>query len=580
MLTRRKASFFLSVLAFATTAAHVLAQQALKPEAKQHYQRAQELFDQGEKERALLELKAAIQLAPDYVEPQRELIDRQRDKAKSLIEQYEAATKTTPGNALNHYLLGKVYSAADKQEKADAEFQRAYELDPSFPWAMMPLSDTAKRKGDIARATDLLDRASNSAGDSIVLRNMIATRFAGSKMYHRAIEESERILKVDPSYYDAYLTRWSARLNITFGSQDTRAEVLREIQDLESKHGKEVKALVAARSGYEMLDDKKGAARAKAEIVAVDPKYFERQDHSFSFGTNSGKMIRFEGADARLLSEIWDMKDDNQKVDALTKLEKQVTDQDALAYVVYPEMLRTYVRVKQLDNAEHVLAMMASGNGDPNDLAETRITLARAYLESKIKPAAALEHVRKAIEQLRKPAPKTEGSDDEQNEYQKEHLTELFADGLAMEGKILLDRGMPTEAAAALTESVSIKEQEDALFALGLADVSSGKKQEAIDALSRAYGFEGKRQKDARSELAKIYRPGPGSKKLAGLLADAVARHREQEHKAALEKATLELAKTKPEDAPLFALATLDGRNVQLADFRGKVVLLSFWATW
>src|SRR6478609_3074265 len=32
--------------------------------------------------------------------------------------------------------------------------------------------------------------------------------------------------------------------------------------------------------------------------------------------------------------------------------------------------------------------------------------------------------------------------------------------------------------------------------------------------------------------------------------------------------------------APLFALKDLDGRSLNLADYRGKVVLLNFWATW
>ena len=32
--------------------------------------------------------------------------------------------------------------------------------------------------------------------------------------------------------------------------------------------------------------------------------------------------------------------------------------------------------------------------------------------------------------------------------------------------------------------------------------------------------------------------------------------------------------------APAFALASIDGRTVRLQDFRGKVVLLFFWATW
>ena len=44
--------------------------------------------------------------------------------------------------------------------------------------------------------------------------------------------------------------------------------------------------------------------------------------------------------------------------------------------------------------------------------------------------------------------------------------------------------------------------------------------------------------------------------------------------------APLTLGEVKGKEAPDFALQDLQGKQVKLSDFRGKAVLLNFWATW
>jgi cytochrome c biogenesis protein CcmG/thiol:disulfide interchange protein DsbE len=43
---------------------------------------------------------------------------------------------------------------------------------------------------------------------------------------------------------------------------------------------------------------------------------------------------------------------------------------------------------------------------------------------------------------------------------------------------------------------------------------------------------------------------------------------------------TVESGKLLNQPAPDFALAALDGKTLRLSDYRGKAVLLNFWATW
>jgi len=51
-------------------------------------------------------------------------------------------------------------------------------------------------------------------------------------------------------------------------------------------------------------------------------------------------------------------------------------------------------------------------------------------------------------------------------------------------------------------------------------------------------------------------------------------------HKARRPGASLTSHLTQSSPAPDFSLVALDGKTMRLSDFRGKAVLLNFWATW
>ncbi|HKY05495.1 MAG TPA: hypothetical protein VJQ56_11425, partial [Blastocatellia bacterium] len=182
MLAGPKLRLLSLAIATAFAAAECLAfQGSISPEVKQRYAQARRLLALGEKEKALEELKSIIQLAPEFVEAQRDYLDNQRDKAASFIEPYEGYVKQNPASAVYRYLLGKVYSSNNKREQSDAEFKKALELDPSFGWASFAMSTVTARTGDNARTLQLLEDASKHAGASVALRSALASTFLNRK---------------------------------------------------------------------------------------------------------------------------------------------------------------------------------------------------------------------------------------------------------------------------------------------------------------------------------------------------------------------------------------------------------------
>lgn len=100
----------------------------------------------------------------------------------------------------------------------------------------------------------------------------------------------------------------------------------------------------------------------------------------------------------------------------------------------------------------------------------------------------------------------------------------------------------------------------------------SGKLQEALPELEKAV-LAGVASDDIKSELEKAYsKLNPGKDSKAYLI--ALVKQFEEKHKAEL------ASKMIKEAAPNFTVTDLNGKIVSLGDFKGKIVVLDFWATW
>jgi len=170
-------------------------------------------------------------------------------------------------------------------------------------------------------------------------------------------------------------------------------------------------------------------------------------------------------------------------------------------------------------------------------------------------------------------------------EQWKDRKGRSLASVYLLRGKVQADLNNHEKAEADLRKSYQATRLAGA--AIGLAELAEKRKamDEAIAYYAQAfvlsvYENEGATRNEVRRKLGQLYAAKHGSEAgLGDYLLKAYDEHTRarEAHLAELESPNINEGVTDPF---LFKLTRLDGSVVKLADYRGKVIVLNFWATW
>jgi tetratricopeptide (TPR) repeat protein len=546
-------------------------------EVKERYRRAQQYLLQEERNQALEELKKIIELAPQFVEAHYDLMELRQSLAKEMLAQYESYIRSRPDSPLPHYLLGKAYLIVGQPEPGEAALKKALELDPNFGWALLEIGAVAQRRGDTVAAANAWEKARRSTNSSSALRLHLAKGLLSIKKYESALAEAESILKSEPDHFATYTIKWKAKMNLTNRTETAVDEVLHDIKHLETTHSKDLFALYTVMQGYSILVDQEGVKRTREAILAINPKFFDYEDYpELQTITASKRVLVFKGLLAKRYFEIRKLIYAQDQLVALSQLEKEIEDPEVVFYVINPVKFRCYVRLGDWENAERLLTELEKGGMEPYRLADLRIVLAQSYIERKANLDQAQVELEKAIKPIRERIAFFAGKEGVENavKYSKFSLSKA----LHVQSRLLISKNSLEQAAESLVESVSLNEQEDNSFDLGLLYSRLRRQDKALEMLVKAYAFQSSRQSEVKSALEQIYGEREKTKPLVTLLAEAVAQRQAQRNEA--EELSGEISRPLAKPAPDFELATLVGQKRRLSTLRGRVVLLNFWATW
>jgi thiol-disulfide isomerase/thioredoxin len=495
---------------------------------------------------AIAALRKAMALAPNYLQAH---IEYRNVKANFLNRQdevdaeYQALIKRFPRNPV--YLMAVNYRPNGPFWREN--LQRVVELAPKWAW------------GHYAKA--LLIKGTDPEKAVVEIKHCLEKNPNALPAYDTLIELQEtRLHEIDEAILTAeQLARqidiratlrleqlWRLRLVREKQSAEAKAALASELAKLESS--REVDTLLAIRSAYlHLLKESERARLVEKKIVALDPSWTPQRGWIYNLiRRNQSQVPRHMALVNRqiaLAEKVADAFGDTNlsREDRIVRLKELLDEQPNVAVrrIIYEDIFQLAVRsgraneTRMYGNRLHLI--------DPDDsvlLSRMALVLAdrQVHLKEAIAFARQAERLTSEFHLAPRPANTSQLLIDSFFPEKKQREQYKVNRALALDalGWTLTRVGRPAEAEHRLRQANEIEKSEDRLFHLARTLQMLGRNDEA--AL-----FETESDTFLVNRLKKTFTNEP------------------------LEDLQLE---------------SIDGRRLKLADLKGKVVLIDFWATW
>jgi len=516
------------------------------PAARELVKRAVVLAESDKPWAAIAALRKALSLSPNYLPAHVEYGNVKANylnRSDEVEAEYRSLIGRFPRNPVYHMAFYFRFTGAEGQKS----LRKVVELAPEWAW------------GHYARA--LLINRNDPEGAVVELQHCLESDGSALRAYTTLIEWQETCLhRIDDAIRTAEQLAaqtgiraslrlqplWRLRLIKNQKSDDARAALANELLRLESTS--EVDTLLAIRSAYlNLLKNSERAQIIERRIVALDPSWTTQRGWLYNqIKRNQSQVPRFVvlvNRQIALSQKVADMggATDVSQDERIARLKEVLGQQPnaAVRRIIYEDIFKLAVSsgnaadVREYGSRLHFI--------DPDDsalLSKMALVLTdkRTHLSEALYFARKAERLTAVFHRARRPRNTSQMDFDFFFPEQKQREVYKRNRALALDaiGWTLTQMGQSHKAEPWLRQAIEIERSEGRLWHLARALRKLGRNDEAAVIESESNTF----------------------------LADTLRKKFTNEPVGELQ------------------LESIDGRNLKLADLKGKVVLIDFWATW